>query len=70
MENVLNLIMLKLIIILKLNLFDSINLGNSLKQIIQQINGQYTFIIHNESYSEKDGWKGWRTTFNSWASTI
>lgn len=55
---------------LKLNLFDSIILGNSLKQIIQQINGQYTFIIHNESYSEKDGWKGWRTTFNSWASTI
>lgn len=54
---------------LKLNLFDSIILGNSLKQIIQQINGHYTFIIHNESFSEKDGWKGWRNTFNSWAST-
>lgn len=55
---------------LKLNLFYSIQLGESLKQIIQETNGQFTFIIHNESLSEKEGWKGWRKTFHSWASNI
>jgi hypothetical protein len=55
---------------LKLNSFYSIQLGEALKQIIQETNGQFTFIIHNESLSEKEGWKGWRKTFNSWASNI
>lgn len=55
---------------LKLNSFYSLQLGTLFKQIIQEINGQFTFIIHNESFSEKDGWRGWKKTFNSWASNI
>ncbi len=55
---------------LKLNSFSANSLATSIKQIIEEINGNFCFIIHNESMSESDGWKGWTNTFKSWASNI
>lgn len=55
---------------LKLNSFYANHLATSIKQIIQYNNGNFCFIIHNESMSEIDGWKNWKNTFTSWASNI
>lgn len=55
---------------LKLNSFSAKQLNDSYKHIIESINGNFCFIIHNESMSETEGWKGWKKTFKSWASTI
>jgi len=55
---------------LKLNSFYANQLAISLKQIVKELNGNFCFIIHNESMSESDGWQGWKNTFKSWASNI
>lgn len=55
---------------LKINSFSAIQLSESIKQIIQLMNGNFCFIIHNESLSETEGWEGWKKTFKAWASTI
>ncbi len=55
---------------LKLNSLHTNILSNSIKQIVKSINGNFCFVIHNESLSETDGWEGWRETFNTWASNI
>ena len=54
---------------LKLNSFSAIQINHSYKQILESMNGNFCFIIHNESMSETEGWKGWGKTFKSWAST-
>ena len=54
---------------LKLNSFSAIQLNDSYKHILESIKGNFCFIIHNESMSETEGWKGWKKTFKSWAST-
>lgn len=55
---------------LKLNSFSAIQLAISIKQIIQELNGNFCFILHNESMSETEGWKNWKNTFTTWASSI
>lgn len=55
---------------LKMNSFSAKQLSLSIKQIIQTTNGNFCFIVHNESLSETEGWKGWKKTFETWESTI
>ena len=36
-----------------------------IKKEVQGINGQFTAVWHNESFSDKDRWIGWRRVFES-----
>jgi hypothetical protein len=55
---------------LKINSFQSNQLGELFKQSIKQYQGNFCFIFHNESVSETDGWEGWKNTIETWASHI
>lgn len=54
---------------MKLNPDQAINMGRSLKEFVFIFGGFFTFIVHNESLSETEGWKGWNRVFNSWKNT-
>lgn len=44
---------------------EATNSINQLKEAVQKVNGVFTSIWHNESLSDKDRWKGWRSVFES-----
>lgn len=54
---------------MKLDKDQAIALGNSLKTSVRLFGGTFCFILHNESLSENQGWKGWTSVFKSWATS-
>ena len=44
---------------------EATNSITQLKEAVQKVNGVFTSIWHNESLSDKDRWKGWRSVFES-----
>lgn len=42
--------------------------GYDLKKVVKLFGGTFCFIVHNESLSEKEGWKGWKRVFENWAN--
>ena len=52
---------------MELDVDQAIEVGESLKNSIRLFGGNFCFIIHNESLSESQGWKGWTSVFKSWA---
>jgi len=52
---------------LNLNPDISIDKSNSIKQSIEFIGGDFTFVFHNESISESYPWNGWSKTIYEWA---
>ena len=46
----------------------AIEMGRSLKEMVFLFGGNFTFIAHNESLSERSGWEMWMPVFKSWAS--
>ena len=51
---------------MKLNPDEAIDVGRALKELIFIFGGTFTFIVHNESLSESEGWGGWKRVFDSW----
>jgi hypothetical protein len=51
---------------MKLNPDEAIDVGRTLKELVFIFGGTFTFIVHNESLSEAEGWGGWKRVFNSW----
>jgi hypothetical protein len=45
---------------MKLSPQEATALGREIIQRIRQSNGQCLILWHNESFSEADGWQGWR----------
>ena len=54
---------------LNLNSSQANELGNLFKLIVQNIGGDFCFVVHNESLSGKQGWKSWVSTFQSWSNS-
>ena len=36
------------------------------KRLVKEVKGQFTSIWHNESLSDQDRWKGWRSFESTW----
>ena len=53
---------------MELNPDAAIDAGRTLKEMVFLFGGNFTFIAHNESLSERVGWEGWMPVFRSWAS--
>ena len=51
---------------MKLHPDEAIDVGRTLKELVFIFGGRFTFIVHNESLSETEGWGGWKRVFNSW----
>lgn len=54
---------------MKLNPDEAIDVGRTLKELVFIFGGRFTFIVHNESLSETEGWSGWKRVFNSWKNS-
>ena len=46
----------------------AIDAGRTLKEMVFLFGGNFTFIAHNESLSERVGWEAWMPVFESWAN--
>ena len=53
---------------MELNPDAAIDAGRTLKEMVFLFGGNFTFIAHNESLSERVGWEGWMPVFRSWAN--
>lgn len=53
---------------MSLSPFAAIDAGRSLKEKVFLFGGNFTFIAHNESLSERMGWEQWMPVFKSWAN--
>jgi hypothetical protein len=52
---------------LNLTPFGAVDMGRSLKELVFLFGGSFTFIAHNESLSETEGWEDWLHVFESWS---
>ena len=51
---------------MKLTPTEAINSTAVMRQQIEETKGCFCFVFHNESLSDYDTWKGWRSVFENW----
>lgn len=51
---------------MQMNTEDAIQYSNEIIKQLREVNGELSFVFHNESLSDYRGWKGWRTVFENW----
>ncbi|MDI1233868.1 MAG: polysaccharide deacetylase family protein [bacterium] len=51
---------------MRMTIDETLQYSDALREQIIKVNGSFSFVFHNESLSDLEGWKGWRTVFEKW----
>ncbi len=51
---------------LGLDIQEATRITNQMKSLCALLGVPFTFIVHNESLSEQQGWEGWKAVFTAW----
>lgn len=55
---------------LQLNIPKALETTHKMKALCALLGVPFTFIVHNESLSEQQGWEGWKTVFTTWRDQL